>query len=199
MYSASAKLTVVVSVNAPTITSVVANKTSAETGEKITWTATASGGEGALQYYFIIYKDGTKVKTRTYSTTATFSYTPTEPGTYKARVYVKDANDTKTNKLSSGVTVTVGPLTVISVKADKTSTTVGNLITWTVSAAGGEGTLQYCFYVYKDGTAVQHGSYGTAKTFYYAPMEAGTYKVKVYVKDASGTKVNKLSAAVTVS
>ena len=36
----------------------------------------------------------------------TFSYTPTEAGTYKVRVYVKDANDAKVNKLSTAVTVT---------------------------------------------------------------------------------------------
>ena len=64
------------------------------------------GSEQPLQYYFIVYKDGVRVKTRAYSTANTFSYTPTESGTYKVRVYVKDAAETKVNKLSGGVTVT---------------------------------------------------------------------------------------------
>ena len=105
VYSSSAKLTVTSSA-APVISSVKADKTAAAAGTKITWTATASGGTGTLQYYFILYKDGTKVKTRSYSTTNTFSYTPTEPGTYKVRVYVKDAEGAKVNKLSAAVTVT---------------------------------------------------------------------------------------------
>ena len=91
----------------PSITSIAASKTTANVGSPITWTATATGGTGTLQYYFILYKDGTKVKTRSYSTTNTFSYTPTEGGSYKVRVYVKDAGDAKVSKLSGSVTISV--------------------------------------------------------------------------------------------
>ena len=108
------------------ITSIKANKTTASTGESITWTATATGGTGTLQYYFIVYKDGTKVKTRAYSTANTFSFTPTEAGTYKAKVYVKDAADTKVSKLGTAITVTAGAaITISSIKADKTSASSG--------------------------------------------------------------------------
>ncbi len=181
------------------VTGIKANKTTASTGESITWTATATGGTGTLQYYFIVYKDGTKVKTRAYSTANTFSYTPAEAGTYKARVYVKDAADTKVSKLGTAITVTAGAeLTISSIKADKTSANVGETITWTATAAGGTGTLQYYFIVYKDGTKVKTRAYSTKKTFAYTPEEAGVYKVRVYVKDAADSKVNKLSKGVTV-
>ncbi|MBO4676003.1 MAG: leucine-rich repeat protein [Oscillospiraceae bacterium] len=106
VYSNTAKLTVADS-TAPVISSIKANKTGANTGETITWTAAASGGTGTLKYYFILYKDGTKIATQAYSTAKSFSYTPAEAGTYKVRVYVKDADGTKANKLSSGVTVSV--------------------------------------------------------------------------------------------
>ena len=190
---------VTVTAAGPKISSVKAGVTSAYAGDKITWTATASGGSGTLQYYFNLYKDGVRIKTRAYSTANTFSYTPTESGTYKVRVYVKDAAENKVNKLSAAVTVTLGPPAVISVKAGKTSAAAGEKITWTAVAVGSEQPLQYFFVLYKDGTRIKTRSYSTTKTFSYTPTEAGTYRVKVYVKDASGAKVCKLSARITVS
>ena len=182
------------------VSSVKSDKTSANVGATVTWTATASGGSGTLQYYFIVYKDGTKVKTRAYSTANTFSYTPTEAGTYKARVYVKDSTDAKVNKLSAGVTVTEAtPLSITSIMASKTTANVGSAITWTATATGGSGTLQYYFIVYKDGTKVKTRAYSTANTFTYTPTEAGVYKARVYVKDTAESKVTKLSKAVTVT
>ena len=104
--SNSAKLTVTAAAAAaPTISSVKAGVTSAKTGETITWTAKASGGTGTLQYYFILYKDGTKVKTQAYSTKNTFSYAPTKAGSYKVKVYVKDATGEKVYKTSAKITV----------------------------------------------------------------------------------------------
>ena len=201
VYKTGGTVTVTAASSALVISSIKAGVTSATTGEPITWTATASGGTGTLQYYFIVYKDGTKVKTRAYSTANTFSYIPAEPGTYKVKVYVKDAADTKVNKTSTGVTVTAAATTptISSVKAGATSAYAGEKITWTATASGGTGTLQYYFILYKDGTKVKTRAYSTVNTFSYTPLEAGTYKVKVYVKDTVGNKVNKTSTAVTVT
>ena len=197
VYSDPAMLTV--SAAAPVISSIKADKTDAFAGEKITWTATATGGTGALQYYFILYKDGTKLKTRSYSTTLTFSYTPTEAGSYKVKVYVKDTADNKANKISAAVTVTEStPLAIASVKANKTSANVGETITWTATASGGMETLQYYFILYKDGTKIKTQSYSTANTFSYTPTEAGTYKAEVYVKDSIGNKVSKSGGNVSI-
>jgi hypothetical protein len=181
------------------VSSVKANKTSAAVGEKLTWTVTASGGSGTLQYYFILYKDGTKLKTRSYSTANTFSYTPTEAGSYKVKVYVKDSSGAKACKTSGKIAVTLGPPAVISVKAGKTTAAVGEKITWTATAVGSEQPLQYYFILYKDGVKVKTRSYSTANTFSYTPTKAGSYKVRVYAKDAAGTKVYKTSAVITVS
>ena len=179
------------------VSSVKADKTSSGVGATITWTASASGGTGTLRYYFNLYKDGTKLTARSYSTANTFSYTPEEAGSYKVRVYVKDADGTKVSKLSAAITV--APLTLSSVKADKATADTEEKITWTAAASGGTGTLQYYFILYKDGTKIKTRSYSTKNTFSYTPAEPGTYKVRVYVKDADGTKVNKLSGGVTVS
>ena len=184
---------------APAISSVKAGVTSAYAGEKITWTATASGGSGTLKYYFILYKDGVKIKTRSYSTAKTFSYTPEEAGSYKVKVYVKDSTGAKSYKTSGKIAVTLGPPAILSVKAGKTSSAVGEKITWTAKAVGSEQPLKYYFILYKDGKKIKTQSYSTKNTFSYTPTKAGTYKVKVYVKDATGEKVYKTSAKITVS
>ncbi len=194
--------TVTVGASAPvTISSITANKSSANVGDTITWTAAASGGSGTLQYCFYIMKDGTTVKKGTYGTVKTFSYKVGAAGTYTAKVFVKDNSGTAVNK--TGGTVTVGasaPLSIASVTANKSKANVGETITWTANnAAGGSGTLQYCFYIYKDGATVYKGSYGTGKSVSYKVASAGTYTAKAFVKDAAGTTVNKAGGTVTVT
>ena len=126
-----------------TVKSLTADKSPAKVGDKITWTASATGGTGTLKYCFYVYNGSTVVQKGTYGTAKTFSYTPTEAGTYKAKVFVKDGAGTVLNKTDGAVTVGSNtPLTLSSVKADKTSAKVGDTITWTASATGGTGTLK---------------------------------------------------------
>ena len=183
------------------ISTLKASKTSAVTGDSITWTAAATGGTGTLKYCFYIYKDTTVVFKGSYGTAKTCTYTPDAAGSYSAKVFVKDGAGTTVSKTGGAVTVTVpaAPLSISSLKANTASTTTGNPITWTAAATGGTGTLKYCFYIYKDTTVVFKGSYGTAKTCTYTPDAAGSYSAKVFVKDGSGTVVTKTGGTVTVS
>ncbi len=181
-----------------TITSLKANKTSAAPGAAITWTAAASGGAGTLQYCFYIFKDGTVVQRGSYGSANTVTFTASSAGVYYARVYVKDASGTAVS-LNSANTTVASPVAITSLKANKTSAAPGAAITWTAAASGGAGTLQYCFYIFKDGTVVQRGSYGTAKTVTFTASSAGVYTARVYVKDASGNAVSLNSAGTTVS
>ena len=91
------------------------------------------------------------------------------------------------------------PLAISVIKANKTATIPGETITWTASAAGGSGTLRYCFYVYKDGAVVRKTGYGAAASVSYTPEEAGTYKVKAFVKDGAGISVSGMSGNTLVS
>ena len=194
----SAGVTVAAGGTALTIDSITANKTAANVGETITWTASASGGSGTLKYCFYIYQGSTVVEKGSYTTGKTYSYTPTAAGTYKARVYVKDGSNPAISKVSGAVTVTA-PLAVTSITADKTSANVGEAITWTASAGGGSGTLKYCFYIYQGSTVVEKGSYTTGKTYTYTPTAAGTYKAKVFVKDTASHTTSKVSGNTTVA
>ena len=183
-----------------TISSIKPDKTTASVGGTVTWTATASGGSGTIQYCFYVYKDGATVQKGSYGSSNTYSYIVTAPGEYTVKAFVKDGSGATANL--TGGKVMVGssePFAVSSVKADRTMAKIGDTITWTAEASGGTGTLKYCFYVYKDGATVFKGSYGTARTFTYTPAAAGSYSVKVFVKDAAGAMVSLVSGKVTVS
>ncbi len=96
--------------------------------------------------------------------------------------------------------MTVQNAPVISaITANKTTAGVGEKITWTVSASGGTGALQYCYYVYNGTNRVYAGSYISASTFSYKPTAAGTYKIRAFVKDSAGSSVYKDGGEVTVT
>ena len=158
------------------VSGITANKTSAATGETITWTASASGGAGSLKYCFYVYKDSTVVYNSGYGSASSVSYTPMEAGSYKVKVFVKDGAGKSTSRMSNVITVSAAstPITVTGLNADKTSAVVGTKITWTAAASGGSGTLRYCFYVYKDNSVVYNSGYGAKANVSYTPTEAGS-------------------------
>ena len=168
------------------VNSISADKPSAAVGQKITWTATASGGTGSYRYCFYVFKDNKILERGSYGTANTYSYTPTAGGSYTVRVYVKDSANTAVNKMSTPITVSAAPINV-TLTVNRTKVELNEKITWTATASGGTGSYKYCFYLFKDGKIKQRGSYGAAKTKAYTPTEAGTYTVRVYVKDSAGT------------
>ena len=182
------------------ISSIKADKTSGNTGEKITWTVKATGGKTPYTYCFYIYKDGAQVKKTSYGSSNKFSYTPTAGGSYTVKAFVKDASGTSKSKLSTATKVTAtDPLTLKSIKANSTSASAGTTVTWTATASGGTTPYNYCFVLYKDGTQVKKTSYGTSNKFSYKLTEGGSYTVKAFVKDANGTVKSKTSSATTVT
>jgi hypothetical protein len=65
-------------------------------GTAIKWTAIASGGTASpLQYQFLVYSKSTGwTVARSYSTSTTFTWTPSEAGAYALQVWVKSAGST---------------------------------------------------------------------------------------------------------
>ncbi len=91
-------------------------------------------------------------------------------------------------------------LTVSDITPSKTSAEAGDTVVWTAKAAGGSGTIRYRFFVYKDGTAVYSDSaYNVGNTVSYTCRDAGTYTVRVYVRDDAGNSDNLNGGKVTVS
>ena len=179
------------------ITSVKASKTKASVGEKITWTSTATGGSGTLQYGFRIYKDGALVKKSSYGTAATYSYTPEEAGTYKVKVYVKDAAGTVVTKKSRSIAITASTVPVLT-----GATAAAGKITVKWNAVNG--ATKYAVYRKAAGetswTRLTKTFTGTTYTDKSADLVAGTnysYTVRAYV-DNAWSGYNKTGVSVKV-
>ena len=186
-------------VTALTLSSVSASKTTAKVGDTITWTAKATGGSGTLKYCFYILRDGATVQKGSYGTANTVKYKITDGGSYSVKAFVKDGSGTSVNKTGGQVNINSGTLAISSFGAERTAYQPGETITWTVSATGGTGTVQYCFYILKDGAVVKKGAYGSAVQVSYKASTEGVYAARVFVKDAAGEVLKKDSANVTVS
>ncbi len=135
------------------IKSVSADQSSVRPGDAVTWSVSAQGNEGTLVYLFHVFKEGTTAKIAqsnngTYTAQSSFSYTPAAEGTYYVKVFVRYSDTTQGLNATGGsvtVSTTAPTLAISSVKADKTTAAAGEKITWTATASGGSGTLQYYF------------------------------------------------------
>ena len=155
-----------------------------EAGTSITYTATAIGGMPTLQYSYSVYKDGALVSTSNYSTSSTFVYAPTAGGEYSVTVNVKDASGLTASATASKVFVSeklaINDITVAS---------SGNAVTFTAKAVGGTGGNEYSFYIYADGVIYAKSVRGTSASFTTSDVPSGSYYVRAYVEDNSGTMV----------
>jgi len=78
------------------------------------------------------------------------------------------------------------PLTIESNLADHESPQeVGTAVTWKVTAGGGVLPYEYAFYVYLDGVRVHMRWWNSQQTLTYVPLEAGSYQVRAFVRDAA--------------
>ncbi len=65
---------------------------------------------------------------------------------------------------------------------------VGVNIAWIAITSGGNGTIEYEFYVYRDGEQVYQFDNGNNPIFFYTPMEPGTYHVLIHTTDQATQK-----------
>ena len=168
---------------------------SAETialGDKITVTATATGGTGEYLYQ-VVYKQKTQSKwttAQTFNENSTVTFKPANATDYDVCVKVKD---------SSGKIVKKFFEVKVNAKLANTSTisteniTLGQKITANCLAQGGMGEYQYQV-VYKQ---TSQSKWTTAQAFSenanvtFKPAKATSYNVCVKVKDSNGTIVKK--------
>ena len=150
------------------------------------------GGAGTFQYKFWVYTAETNAWTllRDYSTTKSVVWTPTLPGTYAVRVWVRTLGSSADFEasLSSGNFSIVSQLpTLLSVTADHVSPLYPNVpVTWTAHVRGGTGPLEYQFWrldpATNTWTSVQ--DYSPANTFTWtpSPTDSGIFQLQVWVR-----------------
>lgn len=162
------------------------DKTSFLVGDKAVITGAASGGTSPYTYTFE-YKKSTASAWTSFGSGTGAGFKPGSDGTYSLRVTVKDNMGTTAVK-SFTVTVT-GPLTNSS-SIDKTTFLVGESITITAAATGGTKPYTYT-YEYKKSTATTWTSFGSGTGAAFKPGSAGTYNLRVTIKDSTGTAAVK--------
>ncbi len=72
------------------VVSVTPDATAVTVGTQVTWTVETSGGTGAKQYFYKLYKGNTVVNTPTWVSEATFTYTPAEAANYALVATARD-------------------------------------------------------------------------------------------------------------
>jgi subtilase family serine protease len=165
-------------------------------GVPITWTANTTGGTAPLQFQFWRLRSSTGVwsMVQNYSASNTFTWTPTasETGQYAIQVWVRNAGSTATYDAYNGTpyfSITGSAPTVSALTASPAlPQRAGTMITWTATATGGTGPLQYQFWRLRSSTGVwtMVQNYSASNTFTWTPTasETGQYALQVWVRNA---------------
>lgn len=170
--------------------------TSVALGSSITVNCAATGGTTPYQYG-VYYKKSTSTSYTTaqaYSTNAKVTIKPAAATVYDIRVKVKDkAGTIKTSDFKLTVTNKVATVLKNSSTVSATSVATGSAVTITGKASGGTSPYYYAAY-YKLSTAsafTKLRDYSKTATMTFKPTKAGTYTLRVKVKDAKNDVVNK--------
>ncbi|MGN0424266.1 MAG: BspA family leucine-rich repeat surface protein, partial [Acetatifactor sp.] len=128
-----------------------ASKTTADSGEIVTFTAVGNGGDGNYQYKFII-NDTTNdkwYKLQDYSANNTIEWTATTAGTKRIMVDIKDGTGKSVGKnVSVVVNGTVAPAELkATLTASSYEVNSGEVVTLTAQALGGSGKYNYKFII----------------------------------------------------
>ncbi len=190
----TAALTVVTSEKKALTATSSASATNIVVGDKVTFTATATGGAGSYKYSYIVHNKTTNKWSRlkNESTSNTFTWTAISAGTRVFYVDVTDADGTTVRCTAITVVTTEKELTLsATATASKTEVNAGEQVTFTVKASGGSTPYTYSYIVYNENTKKWSRLKDniTSSTFTWKAGSAGSRLFYVDVKDSKGTIV----------
>ena len=166
--------------------------TSITLGKTVTVTGAASGGTTPYQYavYYKKASSSNYTTVQSYSTTKTVTVKPSAATTYDVRVKVKDkAGTVKTKDFTVKVN---NPVLTNNSTISASTVAVGSSVTLTGKATGGTSPYSYAAYYKTSSTNFsQIRGYSTTATMTFKPASAGTYTIRIKVKEKNGTVVNK--------
>ena len=118
----------------------------------ITFTAQATGGTAPLQYQFWLYREGSGWSVvQPYSSFNTYTWFPVA-GTYAFQVWVRGTGSTAQYedwRSSNFFTVGSSPVKISNLRVNRTfPAATSTPITWTATASGGSGPLDYKFWLF---------------------------------------------------
>jgi hypothetical protein len=160
-------------------------------GTTVVWSAAASGGEQPYQYQFLTWNGSAWTIARAWSTTSTFSWTPTVANAnYFVAVHVRSAWNTGGDKETSTSRpfVIVPPVSSASLSPDMAAPRgLGTTVTFTASASGGQSPYQFRWGVRRGGVWTV-GNWSSSNAFAWTPTLSGTdYQVRVEVRGSWNT------------
>lgn len=160
-------------------------------GDQLTWTVDTTGGTGAIQYLYSIYLyDGFNydhLKSSGYISSNSYSYRVSLPGIYYMEMLVWEEDITGHDLVLSSETEVSGESTLIinGVSSDKTNADINERITWTVSASGAVGTVEYEFHVYAGNIRIESSRWSTDNSHVFRAERNGYYNVEVFIRDSA--------------
>ena len=163
------------------------SSTTVDLGESVTVNGAAIGGSGTYTYEYYYKLSSSNNWTKFGSTANNAVLTPSAAGKYDIRVYAKDSNGKAGVKNFS---LTVTNLLKNNSTVSKTEFTIGEAITVTAAASGGTGPYTYEMY-YKRSTVNNWTKFGSNGKGTFQPGSAGTFEIRIYVKDNAGTTAVK--------
>ena len=155
-------------------------------GKTFTVKGAASGGNGNYNYEFY-YKRSTASGWKKFGSENSASLKPSAEGDFDIRVYAKD---TAGNTAVKNFKVTAYPALENKTTISASKITVGKTVTVKGAASGGQGSYTYEFY-YKRSTSSKWTKFGSSNSASLKPSSAGTFNVRVYVKDTAGNAAVK--------
>ena len=158
-----------------------------------------------LGYNWMVFKDGQEFSLPQFTDTSsdTFSFVPTDNGTYVVVLQAEDSDGAQSTVNSSNIAVAnVNPTAVVSgepVGAINEGAAVH--LTATPSDAGSADTFTYSWSVKKDNVAytLPNGTNTTGANFTFTPRDNGTYIATIVIHDDDGGSVTVSSQTVTAN
>ena len=180
------------------IDSFTVSPNTANIGETVKLSASATGGSGTIKYKFYVKQGNSYIKIQDYSTSSSAKWTPSKSGNYTIYVQAKDDNE-EIVSASKEFTVSNSVLKITSFTMDKSSPqNLGSTIKLNAKATGGSGTIKYKFYAKQGNTYTKIQDYSTSSSAKWTPSKSGNYTIYVQVKDDNG-KVVSASKGFTIN
>ena len=191
---ATADKTFTVTAKDPLANSSTVSPTSVTTNNTVTMTGKATGGTTPYKYAYYYKLSSASAWTTVgteFGTATSATFKPTTAGTYNVKITVKDNTGATADKT---FTVTAYTPLVNSSSISSTKQPAGIALTLTCKASGGKSPYKYAMYYKRTENSkwnVVGTEYGTATSGSFTPVSAGTFDIKINVKDSNGTVTTK--------
>ena len=180
-------------------------------GESVTVRPSVSGDAGDVSFNYVWQRDGwaewdSNVKeTSTFTSDASFTFSPSTPGTYTVYVDVKQASTGEVKTVEAGAVVVKARAWQASASMSGGPYAVGSAVTVTPAVSGAAGAVTYNYVWERDGWAEwgsnvkDAGVPTTDGSYRFVPDKPGTYTFYVDVTDTgTGAKVTLAAGTVVV-